>query len=69
MRWKKTIILNRYLSDCPYIRLVLFNEKDIYIVLNEHNIDIFLFDIFLAFTEPVWFNMVSVLKKYQKAVM
>lgn len=41
MRWKKTIILNRYLSDCPYIRLVLFNEKDIYIVLNEHNIDIF----------------------------
>ena len=38
MRWKKTIILNRYLSDCPYIRLVLFNEKDIYIVLNEHNI-------------------------------
>lgn len=26
-------------------------------------------DIFLAFTEPVWFNMVSVLKKYQKAVM
>ena len=34
MRWKKTIILNRYLSDCPYIRLVLFNEKDIYIVLN-----------------------------------
>ena len=31
MRWKKTIILNRYLSDCPYIRLVLFNEKDIYI--------------------------------------
>ena len=43
MRWKKTIILNRYLSDCPYIRLVLFNEKDIYIVLNEHNIDIFLF--------------------------
>ena len=40
MRWKKTIILNRYLSDCPYIRLVLFNEKDIYIVLNEHNIDI-----------------------------
>ena len=35
MRWKKTIILNRYLSDCPYIRLVLFNEKDIYIVLNE----------------------------------
>jgi len=32
MRWKKTIILNRYLSDCPYIRLVLFNEKDIYIV-------------------------------------
>ena len=64
MRWKKTIILNRYLSDCPYIRLVLFNEKDIYIVLNEHNIDIF-----LAFTEPVWFNMISMLKKYQKAVM
>lgn len=24
---EKTIILNRYLSDCPYIRLVLFNEK------------------------------------------
>ena len=23
------------------LRLVLFNEKDIYIVLNEHNIDIF----------------------------
>lgn len=68
MRWKRQFILNRYLSDCPYIRLVLFNEKDIYIVLNEHNIDIFI-DIFLAFTEPVWFNMVSVLKKYQKAVM
>jgi len=47
MRWKKTIILNRYLSDCPYIRLVLFNEKDIYIVLNEHNIDIFLLIFFL----------------------
>ena len=26
-------------------------------------------DIFLAFTEPVWFNMISMLKKYQKAVM
>lgn len=25
--------------------------------------------IFLAFTGAVWFNMVSVLKKYQKAVM
>ena len=47
MRWEKTIILNRYLSDCPYIRLVLFNEKDIYIVLNEHNIDIFLLIFFL----------------------
>ena len=69
MRWKKTIILNRYLSDCPYIRLVLFNEKDIYIVLNEHNIGIFFIDIFLAFTEPIWFNMGSMLKKYQKAVM
>lgn len=47
MRWKRQFILNRYLSDCPYIRLVLFNEKDIYIVLNEHNIDIFLLIFFL----------------------
>ena len=48
-RWdgKRQFILNRYLSDCPYIRLVLFNEKDIYIVLNEHNIDIFLLIFFL----------------------
>ena len=29
----------------------------------------FFIDIFLAFTEPVWFNMISMLKKYQKAVM
>ena len=25
--------------------------------------------IFLAFTGAVWFNMISMLKKYQKAVM
>lgn len=30
---------------------------------------LFFIDIFLAFTVAVWFNMVSVLKKYQKAVM